>query len=102
MLADRPGAAARGGAGRGGGGRAGRGRRASTLAQLTEVTRRAVLGADAAAATARLATAVRDRAVRLFPDDDGMATLSAVMSAPVAAACYAALEAHAAGVPDAG
>jgi hypothetical protein len=33
--------------------------------------------------------------VRLFGDDDGMATLSAVMSAPVAAACYAALEAYA-------
>jgi hypothetical protein len=66
-----------------------------TLAALTAVVRRAVLRADAAAAAQRLANAVRDRAVRLYPDDDGMATLSAVMSAPVAAACYAALEAYA-------
>jgi hypothetical protein len=66
-----------------------------TRGQLTAVTRRAVLRADAAAAAQRLAAAVRDRAVRLFGGDDGMATLSAAMSAPVAAACYAALEAYA-------
>lgn len=66
-----------------------------TLAQLTAATRRAVLRVDAVAAARRLAAAVRERAVRVFPGDDGTATLSAVMSGPVAAACYAALEAYA-------
>jgi Domain of unknown function (DUF222) len=68
-----------------------------TTAQLRESARRAVLRADAAAAVARAAQAVRDRAVRVHAAEDGMATLAATMTGPVAAACRAALEASAAG-----
>ena len=66
-----------------------------TVAQLREAARRAVLRADAAAAAKRLARALRDRSVRLHPGNDGMAELSAVMSIPVARACWRALEAYA-------
>ncbi|MGZ4648428.1 MAG: DUF222 domain-containing protein, partial [Blastococcus sp.] len=67
-----------------------------TLAQLRESARRAVLRADAAAALRRAAQAIRDRVVRVHAGEDGMATLAATMTGPVAAACRAALEAHAA------
>ena len=66
-----------------------------TVAQLRVAARRAVLRADAAAATRRLAAAIRDRSVRMFPGQDGMASLAAVMTLPVAAACRKALAAYA-------
>jgi hypothetical protein len=50
------------------------------------VASRAVLKADATAAVARAARAVRERQERLFPGEDGMATLTATFPAPVAAA----------------
>src|SRR5215208_6899750 len=49
----------------------------------------------AAAATQRLARAIRDRSVRLFPGQDGMASLAAVLTLPVALACRKALAAYA-------
>jgi uncharacterized protein DUF222 len=58
-----------------------------TVAQLREAARRAVLRADADAATRRLAAAIRERGVRLHPGRDGMAGLAAVLTLPVAAAC---------------
>lgn len=64
-----------------------------TAAQLREAARRAVLRADASAAAKRLAQALRDRFVRMHSDKDGMASLSAMMSAPVTRACYRRLEA---------
>ena len=66
-----------------------------TVAQLRVAARRAVLRADAAAATRRLAAAIRDRSVRMFPGQDGMGSLAAVMTLPVAAACRRALAAYA-------
>jgi hypothetical protein len=68
----------------------------TTVPQLREAARRAVLAADATAATRRLAAAIRDRQVRLFPGEDGIAALSATMTLPVARACHRALEAYAA------
>jgi hypothetical protein len=67
-----------------------------TVAQLREAARRAVLRADAAAAARRLAAAIRDRGVRMFPGRDGMGSLSATLPLPVAQACRRALEAYAA------
>lgn len=64
-----------------------------TAAQLREAARRAVLRADASAAAKRLAQALRDRSVRMHSDKDGMASLTALMSAPVTRACYRRLEA---------
>ena len=64
-----------------------------TAAQLRETARRAVLRADASAAAKRLARAIRDRSVRMYGDKDGMASLTALMSAPVTRACYRRLEA---------
>ena len=64
-----------------------------TAAQLRETARRAVLRADASAAAKRLARAIRDRSVRMYGDRDGMASLTALMSAPVTRACYRRLEA---------
>ncbi len=64
-----------------------------TAAQLREAARRAVLRADASAAAKRLAQALRDRSVRMHSDKDGMASLTAMMSAPVTRACYRRLEA---------
>jgi hypothetical protein len=57
----------------------------STVPQLRAAARRAVLRADAAAATRRPAAAIRDRSVRMFPGEDGMAALSATLPLPVAA-----------------
>jgi hypothetical protein len=64
-----------------------------TAAQLRATARRAVLRADASQAAKRLARAIRDRSVRMFGDRDGMAGLTAMMSAPVTRACYRRLEA---------
>jgi hypothetical protein len=66
-----------------------------TVAQLRGAARRAVLRADDSAAVGRLAAAVRDRAVRVHPGEDGMGTLSATMPLPVALACTRVLEAYA-------
>ena len=66
-----------------------------TVAQLRVAARRAVLRADAAAAARRLAAAIRDRGVRMFPGQDGMGSLAAVLTLPVAAACRRALAAYA-------
>jgi len=66
-----------------------------TVGWLRQAARRAVLRADAAAATQRLARAIRDRSVRLFPGEDGMASLAAVLTLPVALACRKALAAYA-------
>jgi hypothetical protein len=57
--------------------------------------RRAVTRIDAAAAADRLAKAVRDRHVRLDARDDGMSTLTALLTTPVARSCYEALSAYA-------
>ena len=64
-----------------------------TAAQLRETARRAVLRADASAAAKRLARAIRDRSVRMYGDKEGMASLTALMSAPVTRACFRRLEA---------
>jgi hypothetical protein len=66
-----------------------------TVSQVKASAVRAVLKADATAAVARAAKAVRDRAVAMCPGADGMATLAATFPAPVAAGCYAALQAYA-------
>jgi hypothetical protein len=57
--------------------------------------RRAVARIDAAAAADRLAKAVRDRHVRLDARDDGMSTLTALLTTPAARACHEALSAYA-------
>jgi hypothetical protein len=67
-----------------------------TVPQLRAAARRAVLRADASAAAARLAAAIRDRSVRIHPGEDGMAALSATLPSPVALACRSALEQYAA------
>ncbi|WP_167760491.1 HNH endonuclease signature motif containing protein [Blastococcus sp. CT_GayMR16] len=66
-----------------------------TVTQLKVAARRAVLRADAAAAARRLAAAIRDRSVRVYPGEDGMGSLSATLPLPVAQACRKALEAYA-------
>jgi hypothetical protein len=66
-----------------------------TSTQLREATRRAVARADAKAAAERLVAAVRERRVSVFPGDDGMAGLYAVLPGPVARACLHALECYA-------
>jgi hypothetical protein len=58
-----------------------------TVTQLRVVARRAVLRADAAAAAARLAAAIRDRSVRAYRGADGMGTLAATMPMPLLEAC---------------
>jgi hypothetical protein len=66
-----------------------------TVPQLRMAARRAVLRADATAAARRLAAAIRARAVRLYPGADGMGSLAATLSLPVAVACRRALQAYA-------
>jgi hypothetical protein len=66
-----------------------------TVPQLRAAARRAVLRADASAAARRLATAIRNREVRVFPGEDGIASLTASMATPVALACRKALESYA-------
>ena len=67
-----------------------------TVSELKAIAHRAALRADASAAVWRAAQAVRDRDVRVHAGEDGMATLAATMTGPVAAACRAALEVYAA------
>ena len=55
-----------------------------TPAQLRAAARRVVARLDAAAVAERMAQAIRDRRVSVYPGEDGMATLSAVLPAPVA------------------
>ncbi|MCW2676841.1 MAG: putative endonuclease [Modestobacter sp.] len=50
---------------------------------------------DAAAVAERMAQTIRDRRVSVYPGEDGMATLSAVLPAPVARAVRSALEQYA-------
>jgi Domain of unknown function (DUF222) len=69
-----------------------------TVAQLRAAARRQVLRADAAAAAERAVVAIRDRQVSVHPGDDGLATLSATLPAPLAVACRDALERYAAEV----
>jgi hypothetical protein len=66
-----------------------------TVPQLRVAARRAVLRADAAAAAQRLAAAIRERAVRVYPGEDGMASWTATMPTPLALACRSALEQYA-------
>jgi hypothetical protein len=66
-----------------------------TVAQLRVAANRAVLKADAAAHTKRLAAAIRDRSVRAYPGRDGMGTLAATMPIPLLEACRGALRAYA-------
>jgi hypothetical protein len=67
----------------------------TTVTQLKIAARRAVLRADASAAARRLAAAIRDRQVRVFPGEDGMATLAATLPTPVALACRSTLAGYA-------
>jgi hypothetical protein len=66
-----------------------------TAQALRASLRRTVARIDAAAAADQLATAVRDRHVRLEARDDGMSVLTAVWTTPVGRACYEALSAYA-------
>ena len=66
-----------------------------TAPALRAAVRRAVARIDAAAAADRLAKAVRDRHVRLDARDDGMSTLTALLTTPVGRACHEALSAYA-------
>jgi hypothetical protein len=67
----------------------------TTPAQLRVAARRVVQQVDAAAVAERMAQAIRDRRVSVYPGEDGMATLSAVLPAPVARAVRSALEQYA-------
>ena len=59
-----------------------------TAAQLRAAVRRAVIDTDPAGAEDRHRAAHADRGVQLYPEPDGMATLSATMSAPDAVGCF--------------
>lgn len=59
-----------------------------TAAQLRAALRRAIIAADPEGAEARHQAAHAERAVQLWPDPDGMATLAAKMSAPDAVGCF--------------
>ena len=59
-----------------------------TAAQLRAAVRRAVIEADPAGAEERHRAAHAERGVQLYPEPDGMATMSATMSAPDAVACH--------------
>ncbi|MBB3675575.1 HNH endonuclease signature motif containing protein [Modestobacter versicolor] len=66
-----------------------------THSQLRVAARRVVQRLDAAALLARAAQAVRERRVTVYPGEDGMATLSAVLPVPVARAVQDALRQYA-------
>jgi len=66
-----------------------------TVSQLRVAARRAVMHADAAAHTKRLAAAIRERSVRLYPGRDGMGALAATMPIPLLEACRSKLRAYA-------
>jgi hypothetical protein len=69
--------------------------RKQTPGQLRVSTRRAVLSADPAAARKRAERARRERGVRMWPEPDGMATLSAYLPAAEATGVFAVLDEHA-------
>jgi Domain of unknown function (DUF222) len=66
-----------------------------TPGQLRAATRRAVLSTDPAAARERAKQARRERGVRMWPEPDGMATLSAYLPAADAAGVFAVLDEYA-------
>jgi hypothetical protein len=66
-----------------------------TPPQLREAAQRVVARLDADAITRRVAAAVRERGVTLYPGADGMATLAAVLPLPVARAVHDALARYA-------
>jgi Domain of unknown function (DUF222) len=66
-----------------------------TPGQLRTATRRAVLTTDPAAAQQRAERARRERGVRMWPEPDGMATLSAYLPAEDAVGVFAVLDEHA-------
>ncbi|MGH3999320.1 MAG: DUF222 domain-containing protein, partial [Pseudonocardiaceae bacterium] len=72
-----------------------------TPGQLRAAIRRAVLVADPTAARKRAERTRRERGVQLWPEPDGMATLSAYLPAADAVGVFAVLDEHArhAGVP---
>jgi hypothetical protein len=75
--------------------------RQQTPGQLRAATRRAVLTADPAAARERTEQARRERGGRMWPEPEGMATLSAYLPAEDAVGGFAVLDEHArqSGVP---
>jgi hypothetical protein len=75
--------------------------RRQTPGQLRAATSRAVLTADPAAARKRAERARRERGVRMWPEPEGMATLSAYLPAAEATGVFAVLDEYArhAGVP---
>ncbi|WP_433275667.1 DUF222 domain-containing protein [Pseudonocardia xinjiangensis] len=68
-----------------------------TTGQLRAAVRRAVLRADSEAAARRHERKRRERAVVLYPERDGMATLSATLPAAEAVGAFAVLDQHARG-----
>ncbi|MGH3938949.1 MAG: DUF222 domain-containing protein [Pseudonocardiaceae bacterium] len=66
-----------------------------TPGQLRAATRRAVLSTDPAAARERAERARRERGVRMWPEPDGMATLSAYLPAADAVGVFAVLDEYA-------
>ncbi len=69
--------------------------RQQTPGQVRVATRRAVLRADPGAARKRAQQARRERGVRIWPEPDGMATLSAYLPAADAVGVFAVLDEHA-------
>jgi Domain of unknown function (DUF222) len=69
--------------------------RQQTPGQLRAATRRAVLTADPSAARERTEQARRERGVRMWPEPDGMATLSAYLPAADAVGVFAVLDEYA-------
>jgi hypothetical protein len=66
-----------------------------TVDTMRSRVRRLIARHDAAAALRRLVAAAKSRAVALYGDDDGMATLAARVPGPVARACHEALTGYA-------
>jgi hypothetical protein len=66
-----------------------------TPPQLRAAARRVAARLDAAGVAQRMAQAIRDRRVSVYPGTDGMATLAAVLPVPVARAVESALEQYA-------
>ncbi|WP_433273259.1 DUF222 domain-containing protein [Pseudonocardia xinjiangensis] len=68
-----------------------------TTGQIRAAVRRAVLRSDSEAAARRRERKRRERAVVLYPERDGMATLSATLPAAEAVGVFAVLDQHARG-----
>ncbi|SHK51395.1 protein of unknown function [Pseudonocardia thermophila] len=71
---------------------------AQTIGQLRAAMQRAIIAVDPEGAEERHREAHAKRSVRMYPDADGMATLTASMSAPDAVACDERLTALARGL----